>query len=531
MAAPRWRAGAVRRRSGCRRSRFRPLPRGRRRRVARGRLRPSARGRLGRGSPPAGCRAGTRHRSRQRLLPARPRARRRQWHLRYGRTGRGRNVSSPAARWGAAGGTRHRRAVGFYRAPDGVGIDPGTAPYADGPSPFPRGTRNGRASNRARRWRGVRPEDAPLSGGSGSLRRGPQAGAPRKVDRGPAGEPPGPDAGQGAGDRGPGCGGSRRTPAGLTGPHCLRPRCLFGLPLDRGARAALHGREQARLRAAGRIGGVGLSGFVDYTGVGSVAVLGRGMREVRGDDSAAVKVDGSGGVRAYVAAPSQVQGHETVFAQLVGETLGLSPEDVEVVPVDTASVPVGTGTFASRAMIAGGGALLQAAAGVRSKALQIAAHLLEAPAPDIEIAAGRFCVSGSPGRGVTWAEVARVAYLPGSGLPAGAEPGLEASVTYDPPPAVFSNGVHAAMVEVDRETGQVTVRRYAIAEDCGPLINPRIVDGQIHGGLAQGFGEALLEQVVYDAEGQPLTTTFIDYLISPVKAMPPVAIGYLETHT
>ena len=287
--------------------------------------------------------------------------------------------------------------------------------------------------------------------------------------------------------------------------------------------------EQARLRAAGRIVGVGLSAFVEYTGMGSETFLRRGMREVRGDDSAAVKVDGSGGVRAYVSTPSQGQGHETVFAQLVGETLGLSPEDVEVVPVDTASVPVGTGTFASRAMIAGGGALLQAAAGVRSKALQIAAHLLEAPAPDIEIAAGRFCVRGSPGRGVTWAEVARVAYLPGSGLPAGAEPGLEASVTYDPPPAVFSNGVHAAMVEVDRETGQVTVRRYAIAEDCGPLINPRIVDGQIHGGLAQGFGEALLEQVVYDAEGQPLTTTFIDYLLPTAKEMPPVTIVHLET--
>src|SRR5439155_777786 len=130
----------------------------------------------------------------------------------------------------------------------------------------------------------------------------------------------------------------------------------------------------ARLRAAGRIVGVGLSAFVEYTGMGSETFLRRGMREVRGDDSAAVKVDGSGGVRAYVSTPSQGQGHETVFAQLVGETLGLSPEDVEVVPVDTASVPVGTGTFASRAMIAGGGALLQAAAGVRSKALQIAAR-------------------------------------------------------------------------------------------------------------------------------------------------------------
>src|SRR3989475_7765813 len=388
MAAPRWRAGTVRRRSGCRRCRVRPLSRGRRRRVARGHLRPSARGRLGRGRPPAGCRAGTRHRSRQRLFPSRPRARRRQWHLRHGRTGRGRNVSPPAARWGAAGGTRHRRAVGFYRAPDGVGIDPGTAPDADGPSPFPRGARGGGASDRARRLRGVRPEDAPLSGGSGSLRRGPQAGTPRKVDRGPAGEPPGHDAGQGAGDRGPGCGGSRRTPTGFAGPHCLRQRCLFGLPLDRGTRAHGHGadhagayrlpayaystmavathkapvgayrgvgmtvgvfvmerlvdkvaattgidpaevrrrnfirpeefpyaastglvydsgrvgdtlaaglaavdyeetrHEQARLRAARRIVGVGLSSLVGYTGMGSETVLRRGMREVHGHDNA-----------------------------------------------------------------------------------------------------------------------------------------------------------------------------------------------------------------------------------------------------
>jgi carbon-monoxide dehydrogenase large subunit len=288
-------------------------------------------------------------------------------------------------------------------------------------------------------------------------------------------------------------------------------------------------REQARLRAAGRVVGVGLSAFVEYTGLGSKTFLRRGMREVGGFDSAAVKVDSSGSVRADVSTPSQGQGHETAFAQLVGDTLGLSPDDVQVVPVDTGVLPVGTGTFASRAMIAGGGALLQAAAHVRSKAMQIAAHLLEASAQDIEIAAGRFRVRGSAGRGVTWAEVARAAYQPGAGLPADVEPGLEATATYDPPPAAFSNGVHAALVEIDRETGQVTVHRYTIAEDGGPLINPSIVDGQIHGGLAQGLGEALLEQVVYDAQGQPLTTTFMDYLLPTAKEMPPVTIIHLET--
>ena len=159
----------------------------------------------------------------------------------------------------------------------------------------------------------------------------------------------------------------------------------------------------------------------------------------------------------------------------------------------------------------------------------IAAHLLEASPHDIEGAAGRFNVRGSPERGVTWAEVARAAYLPGPGLPADIEPGLEAAATYDPPPAAFSNGVHAAMVEVDQETGQVSVLRYAIAEDCGRLINPAIVDGQIHGGLAQGLGEALLEQVIYDAAGQPLTGTFMDYLLPTAMEMPPVRIVHLET--
>jgi len=288
-------------------------------------------------------------------------------------------------------------------------------------------------------------------------------------------------------------------------------------------------REQARLRTAGRMVGIGISAFVEYTGLGSKTFLRRGMREVRGDDSAVVNVDASGNVRASVSTPSQGQGHETAFAQLVGGALGLSPDEVQVVPVDTDVVPMGTGTFASRGLVAGGGALLQAAARVKSKALLIAAHLLEASPHDIEGAAGRFNVRGSPERGVTWAEVARAAYLPGPGLPADIEPGLEAAATYDPPPAAFSNGVHAAMVEVDQETGQVSVLRYAIAEDCGRLINPAIVEGQIHGGLAQGLGEALLEQVIYDAAGQPLTGTFMDYLLPTAMEMPPVRIVHLET--
>ncbi len=289
-------------------------------------------------------------------------------------------------------------------------------------------------------------------------------------------------------------------------------------------------REQTRRRAEGRLVGIGISAFTEYTGMGSKTFARRGMLDVRGYDSAVVKVDEGGSVRVSASCPSQGQGHETVFAQLVAGELGLDPSRVRVVPVDTDVVPMGSGTFASRAIVAGGGALVQAAAKIKAKAAAIAAHLLEASSEDVTVADGRFFVRGSPERAVTWGEVARAAHTPGAaGLPARFEPGLDASATYDPPPATFSNGTHVAMVEIDRETGQVAVLRYVIAEDCGPLLNPMIVEGQTHGGLAQGLGEAMLEEVIYDESGQLLTATLMDYLIPTAMEMPPVAIVHLET--
>ncbi len=289
-------------------------------------------------------------------------------------------------------------------------------------------------------------------------------------------------------------------------------------------------REQARRRAEGRLVGIGMSSFVEYTGMGSKTFSRRGMRDVPGYDSATVKVDSTGGARVFVSCPSQGQGHETVFAQLAAGELGLDPSSIFVKRVDTDATPMGSGTFASRAIVVGGGALVQAAAWVREKARTVAAHLLEAAATDVALADGRFVVRGSPGRSVTWSDVARAAYAPGAaGLPAAFQPGLEASSTYDPPPAAFSNGAHVAMVEVDRETGQITILRYVIAEDCGPQLNPMIVEGQTHGGLAQGLGEALLEEVVYDEAGQVLTATLMDYLIPTAMEMPGVKIVHLET--
>jgi aerobic carbon-monoxide dehydrogenase large subunit len=287
---------------------------------------------------------------------------------------------------------------------------------------------------------------------------------------------------------------------------------------------------QARRRAEGRLVGIGLSAFVEYTGMGSKTFARRGMVELPGYDSATIQVDAGGIVRARVSCPSQGQGHETVFAQLVGQALGLDPAEVLMAPVDTDLVPAGSGTFGSRAVVAGGGALMRAADQIRAKAVAIAAHLLEASPEDMLASGGRFFVKGSPSTMVTWKDVARAAYAPAaSGLPEVAEAGLEATCSYDPPPAAFSNGVHVAMVEVDRATGQVAILEYVIAEDSGPLVNPLIAAGQAHGGLAQGLGEALFEDFRYDVAGQPTTATFMDYLIPAAAEVPRVRLVHLET--
>lgn len=289
-----------------------------------------------------------------------------------------------------------------------------------------------------------------------------------------------------------------------------------------GARAA-----QVRYRAEGRLVGIGLSTFTEYTGMGPGTFARRGMVEIPGYDSATIRVEATGNVRTHVSCPSQGQGHETVFAQLVASALETDLHTISVIPLDTAVTPPGSGTFGSRAVVSGGGALVRAAARVKAKA--VAARLLEASPDDVVLSDGRFFVRGAPSRALTWKDIARAASLPGAAGHPGAAPELEASATYDPPPAAFSNGAHIAMVEVDRFTGQVALLRYVIAEDCGPVINPLIVEGQAHGGLAQGVGEALYEDLRYDAAGQPLTTTLMDYVMPAAVETPTVELVHLET--
>jgi aerobic carbon-monoxide dehydrogenase large subunit len=289
-------------------------------------------------------------------------------------------------------------------------------------------------------------------------------------------------------------------------------------------------REQQAARAAGRLLGVGVACYTEYTGMGSEVFRRRGMQDVRGVESATVTMDPDGGVRCATSFPAQGQGHATTIAQVVADRLGIALERVRLTVVDTAVAPPGSGTFGSRGAVSIGGTVAVAADRVRARLQALAAHVLEAAAEDVVVESERAHVRGFPGRVVSMAELARLAYYsPPGGLPADLGPGLSATVSFDPPGPTFSGAVHVALVEVDRDTGRVSVRRYIVVEDCGPVVNPTIVEGQIHGAVAQGLGEALLESLVYDADGQLLTATFMDYALPTAGDVPAFEIGHLET--
>lgn len=307
-----------------------------------------------------------------------------------------------------------------------------------------------------------------------------------------------------------------------------------GNPLESHERA-LAGADYASVRATpalanGKYRGVGVAAYTEFTGMGSGTFRRRGMKQVSGHDAATVRVEPSGEVRGFVSAASQGQGHATTLAQVLADELGVPLETVSIVEGDTERCPHGSGSFASRSMVVSGGALVLAARRVRDKIATIAAHMLEAAREDLTFDEGTIAVRGVPGRAVTLGQVADLAYRPAGGtLPPGVDPALEATHYYDPPPATFSNGTHVAVVEVDPDTGQVSILRHVVVEDCGRIVNPMIVDGQTHGAVAQGIGNALYEDFAYDAGGQPLTTTFMDYIIPGTHEVPPVEVIHLET--
>jgi carbon-monoxide dehydrogenase large subunit len=235
-------------------------------------------------------------------------------------------------------------------------------------------------------------------------------------------------------------------------------------------------------------------------------------------EAAQVRVAADGSVTAYVGTHNHGQGHATTFAQIISSQFGVLLENVRIIEGDTAAVPVGTGTFGSRSIAVGGSALFRAAEKVLDKGKRIAAHLLEASAGDIEFARGSFHVAGTD-RKVSFNEVARAAYVPHRFPLESMEPGLDESAFYDPANFAFSNGAHVCEVEVDPETGSVEILSYHAVDDVGTVINPMIVEGQLHGGLAQGIGQALCERTVYD-EGQLLSASFMDYALPRASDLP-----------
>src|SRR6266853_1998530 len=271
--------------------------------------------------------------------------------------------------------------------------------------------------------------------------------------------------------------------------------------------------EQAEARKQGRYLGVGFSTYIEACSIAPsklVGALGAGAGLY---ESGKVRVHPTGGVTVYTGSHSHGQGHETTFAQIVADKLGIPMEQVEIVHGDTGSIPFGMGTYGSRSASVGGTAILMSLNKVIEKGKKIAAHLLEASPGDIEFGGGQFSVKGAPGKAVPFGAVSLTAYVPHN-YPEGLEPGLEETSFYDPSNFCFPFGAHACVVEVDRDTGKVKILRYLAVDDVGNVINPMIVDGMVHGGIAQGVAQALWEGAVYDdASGQLVTGTMMDYAV------------------
>jgi CO/xanthine dehydrogenase Mo-binding subunit len=274
--------------------------------------------------------------------------------------------------------------------------------------------------------------------------------------------------------------------------------------------------ERAMARADGRHLGIGIACYVEGTGIGPY-------------EGARVTVEPSGKVRCATGVGTQGQGHFTVFAQLVADALGVNVQDVRVVTGDTREFHWGTGTFASRGAVVAGSACHAAALAVREKILTLASLLLEAPKDTLELAGGRVYLKDDSRRGIALGELSQKANPLRGAVRPGTEPGLESTAYFGPDRGSTASGVHAMIVEVDAETSMVEIKRYLVVHDCGTIINPMLVEGQIHGGVAHGIGNAFYEQLAYDEQGQLLNASFMDYLIPTAAEVPPIETAHRET--
>ena len=289
--------------------------------------------------------------------------------------------------------------------------------------------------------------------------------------------------------------------------------------------------QQAEARTQGRLFGIGLASFTEQTAHTTQEFKQRGVPIVFGYETAKVRLDASGTAVVSASIHDHGQGLETTLAQIAADRLGLDLNQVRVEYGDTDQVAYGSGTFASRSAVLAGGAVTKAADDVVATLKKVAAHNLEAAVEDMVVEPGRLSVKGSPEVSIEISELCRLTYQRPERLPKGTEPSLESSRTYDADPGTgaFTNAAHLSTVEIDPMTGKTEVLTYAIVEDCGPMINPMIVEGQIFGGVAQGIGTALFEEFLYDENGQPLSSTFSDYLIPTMTDVPDFAVAHLET--
>jgi carbon-monoxide dehydrogenase large subunit len=285
-------------------------------------------------------------------------------------------------------------------------------------------------------------------------------------------------------------------------------------------------REQAAKRERGELMGIGISFFTEAVGAGPrkhMDILGLGMA-----DAAELRVHPTGKAVLRLSCMSQGQGHQTTFAQIVGEELGISPDDIEVVQGDTDQTPFGLGTYGSRSTPVSGAATALVSRKVRDRAKIVASAMLEVSSDDLEWEKGRWFVKGDPEQGATMTEIALAAHS-SLELPDGVEGHLDASCVYNPPNLTYPFGAYICVVDVDPDTGEVEVRRFVAVDDCGVRINPMIVEGQVHGGLADGIGMALMEVMAFDEDGNHLGGSFMDYLLPTSMECPSWELGETVT--
>ncbi len=286
-------------------------------------------------------------------------------------------------------------------------------------------------------------------------------------------------------------------------------------------------KEQARAKENGKLLGIGFSTYIEACGIAPSAVVGALGARAGLYESAQVRVQPTGKVSVYVGSHSHGQGHETTFAQVVADKFGIPMEDVDIIHGDSDAVAFGMGTYGSRSLAVGGSAIMKGIEKVIEKGAKIAAHKLEASVEDIAFAEGKWTVKGTE-KSISFGDVALTAYVPHD-YPEGLEPGMDFSSFYDPANFTYPFGAHIAIVEIEKETGEVTLKRFIACDDVGNVINPMIVDGQIHGGLAQGIGQALYEGAIYDESGQLINGTYMDYTMPRADDLPSFEIDRTMT--